>query len=51
MSDFRGIWVALVTPFREGEVDFVALQGLVERLLADGVAGLVSAARPARPLR
>ncbi|WP_321347871.1 4-hydroxy-tetrahydrodipicolinate synthase [Halopseudomonas oceani] len=41
MSDFRGIWVALITPFREGEVDFVALQRLVERLLADGVSGLV----------
>lgn len=41
MSDFRGIWVALVTPFRDGEVDFVALHGLVKKLLADGVAGLV----------
>ena len=41
MSDFRGIWVALVTPFCDGEVDFVALHGLVKKLLADGVAGLV----------
>ena len=41
MSDFRGVWVALVTPFCGGEVDFVALHGLVKKLLADGVAGLV----------
>jgi 4-hydroxy-tetrahydrodipicolinate synthase len=41
MSDFRGIWVALVTPFRSGNVDFEALDGLVKRLLADGVRGLV----------
>lgn len=41
MSSFRGIWVALVTPFRAGEVDVVALRGLVASLLEDGVAGLV----------
>ena len=41
MSDFRGIWVALVTPFRAGHVDFDALAGLVTKLLADGVRGLV----------
>lgn len=41
MSSFRGIWVALVTPFRAGEVDVVALRGLVAGLLEDGVAGLV----------
>lgn len=41
MSDFSGIWVALVTPFRSGQVDFHALQGLAKKLLADGVRGLV----------
>ena len=41
MSVFRGIWVALVTPFRAGEIDFVALHEVVHRLLEDGVAGLV----------
>lgn len=41
MSTFRGIWVALATPFRAGEVDFPALHTLVNRLLADGVAGFV----------
>jgi len=41
MSDFRGIWVALVTPFRSGEIDFSALHGLVSRLLEEGVSGLV----------
>jgi 4-hydroxy-tetrahydrodipicolinate synthase len=41
MSSFRGIWVALVTPFRAGEVDVVALRGLVAKLLEDGVTGFV----------
>lgn len=41
MSVFRGIWVALVTPFRAGEIDFAALHEVVHRLLDDGVAGLV----------
>lgn len=41
MSDFRGIWVALVTPFRSGVVDHDALQGLARKLLAEGVRGLV----------
>jgi len=41
MSDFRGIWVALVTPFCGGEIDYIALEGLVQKLLEDGVAGFV----------
>ncbi|QXI45631.1 MULTISPECIES: 4-hydroxy-tetrahydrodipicolinate synthase [Pseudomonas] len=41
MSNFHGIWVALVTPFHSGQVDFHALQGLAKKLLADGVRGLV----------
>lgn len=41
MSNFRGIWVALVTPFRDGAVDYPALQALVARLLEQGVAGFV----------
>ncbi|WP_447749361.1 4-hydroxy-tetrahydrodipicolinate synthase [Pseudomonas nicosulfuronedens] len=41
MSNFRGVWVALITPFREGAVDFPALQGLVGKLLEEGVDGFV----------
>jgi 4-hydroxy-tetrahydrodipicolinate synthase len=41
MSNLRGIWVALVTPFRSGQVDFDALQGLAKKLLNEGVRGLV----------
>ncbi len=33
--------MALVTPFRAGEVDFAALRALVSKLLEDGVAGFV----------
>ncbi len=38
---FRGSWVALITPFRGGEVDEAALRGLVDRQLAAGTDGLV----------
>lgn len=41
MTRFTGIWVALVTPFRDGEIDFPALQALARMLAASGVAGLV----------
>ena len=39
--DFSGVWIPIVTPFREGRVDHAALATLVERLAADGVAGFV----------
>ncbi len=38
---FRGCLVALVTPFRQGGVDFKALNRLVDHVLAGGVNGLV----------
>lgn len=41
MSNFQGIWVALVTPFRNGEIDFASLDSLLSKLLEDGVAGFV----------
>lgn len=39
--DFNGDFVALVTPFRDGEVDFDALSTLIEAQIAGGVSGLV----------
>ena len=30
MSNFRGIWIALVTPMRANEIDFAALEKLVK---------------------
>ncbi|KAF1068873.1 MAG: 4-hydroxy-tetrahydrodipicolinate synthase [Pseudomonas citronellolis] len=41
MPSFQGIWVALVTPFNDGRVDFAALQRLVKKLDGEGVAGFV----------
>ncbi|SDH41374.1 4-hydroxy-tetrahydrodipicolinate synthase [Pseudomonas flavescens] len=41
MSTFSGIWVALVTPFRDGQVDLPALRSLAVHLLEMGAAGLV----------
>jgi len=38
---FQGSIPALVTPFREGQVDFEALEALVEWQVAEGSAGLV----------
>lgn len=39
---FSGLWIALVTPFRDGQVDHPALQRLVKKLGADGAAGFVA---------
>lgn len=39
---FSGLWIALVTPFKDGAVDHLALAALTARLRADGVAGFVA---------
>jgi 4-hydroxy-tetrahydrodipicolinate synthase len=39
---FRGTYTALVTPFRDGEIDVPALEALIEGQIADGVSGLVA---------
>jgi len=39
---FSGLWIALVTPFKDGAVDHPALAALTARLCADGVAGFVA---------
>ncbi len=38
---FEGVLTALITPFRDGEVDEPALRGLIERQIEAGVDGLV----------
>jgi 4-hydroxy-tetrahydrodipicolinate synthase len=40
-SRFRGVFTALVTPFRRGQLDETAFVALVERQIAGGVHGLV----------
>ena len=39
--DFSGLWIPLVTPFRDGAVDHEALSALVKRLATTGIAGFV----------
>lgn len=39
---FSGLWIALVTPFKDGAVDHPALAALTTRLRAQGVSGLVA---------
>ncbi|HYR21987.1 MAG TPA: 4-hydroxy-tetrahydrodipicolinate synthase [Chthoniobacterales bacterium] len=39
---FRGTFTALVTPFRNGGIDFAAFEKLVEAQIAAGVTGLVA---------
>ena len=41
-TPFSGLWIALVTPFKDGAVDHPALAALTTRLCADGVAGFVA---------
>lgn len=40
-AHFQGIWVPMVTPFRDGAIDFDAAQRLAGELAASGVNGLV----------
>jgi 4-hydroxy-tetrahydrodipicolinate synthase len=39
--DFHGNYVALVTPFKGGQIDWDALESLVQRQIEGGVSGLV----------
>lgn len=39
---FNGLWIALVTPFKDGAVDHPALAALTARLRAEGVSGFVA---------
>lgn len=41
-STLTGTWTALITPFRDGELDEVALRRLVEHNIVGGVSGLVA---------
>src|SRR4028119_617320 len=39
---FRGTYTALVTPFRDGAIDVVAFEKLIERQIVGGVAGVIA---------
>src|SRR3954451_24182735 len=39
---FRGTYTALVTPFRDGEIDVPALEALIEGQIADAVTGVIA---------
>lgn len=41
MIRFEGIWVPMVTPFRQGRVDYDAAAALADHLVSRGIAGLV----------
>ena len=38
---FRGAYTALVTPFKNGQLDYAALEALIESQIAKGIDGLV----------
>ena len=40
---FQGIATALITPFREGEIDYAALEGLIEMQIGAGISALLVA--------
>jgi dihydrodipicolinate synthase/N-acetylneuraminate lyase len=48
---FKGSFPALVTPFKNGDVDTDALKDLVEWHIAEGSAGIVPVGRPAKARR
>jgi 4-hydroxy-tetrahydrodipicolinate synthase len=40
MSKISGLWLPLVTPFKDGDVDFPSYECLIDHYLAEGVDGL-----------
>ncbi len=38
---FRGAYTALVTPFKNGQIDYSAFEALIENQIAKGIDGLV----------
>ena len=46
---FTGVGTALVTPFKDGKVDFPALDRLVEDQIANGVSALIAAGTTGEP--
>jgi len=41
MTSISGVWLPIVTPFRDGAVDFESYERLLEHYLATGVTGIV----------
>ena len=39
--EFKGVYTAMITPFREGAVDYAALKTQIEEQIAGKVAGVV----------
>ena len=46
---FKGIFIALITPFKAGKIDFIALACLIERQIAAGVSGFCLLGTTAEP--
>lgn len=51
MKRFTGAWTALVTPFRNGAVDYEALGRLIDMQIDEGIDGLVACGCTGRPPR
>ncbi|GAB3255418.1 4-hydroxy-tetrahydrodipicolinate synthase family protein [Chitinimonas naiadis] len=49
MSVFTGIWIPLITPFADGQVDHAALRSLVADYVAAGVSGFVALGTTGEP--
>ena len=46
---FKGIFIALITPFKAGKVDFEALANLIEKQIAAGISGFCLLGTTAEP--
>ena len=41
MTRFSGVWLPVITPFEDGEIDYASYERLVDRYVRAGVAGII----------
>ena len=51
MDRIQGIWLPLVTPFRDGELDEASLRRMARHYLSQPIDGLILAATAIKTLR
>ena len=41
MSSLRGVWLPIITPFKNGEIDYISYKRLIDHYTTKGIKGLM----------